>query len=292
VSPIVKPLDYVHVDVFAPRPYAGNSLPVFLDCEGLEADQMQAITRELRHFESVFLTATKSPRTFRVRVFDLNEELPFAGHPLIGAAAALHHSSEQGSTATWSFELIERTVSVDTARTASGYFAALDQGHAHFGAEPVNRAEVAVAFGLDVRDLDCDLPLAVVSTGLAYLIVPVTSAGLARARIRSDITALVRAAGAQFAVLLDESRREVRHWNNDGVLEDIATGSAAGTIGAYRLRHCKARSGARFDLEQGRFVGRPSRIEVEPHGSPGEVASVRVGGNVAIVGRGMLESLP
>jgi len=288
----VKPLDYVHVDVFAPRPYAGNSLPVFLECEGLDADQMQAITRELRHFESVFLTSTQNPRTFRVRVFDLNEELPFAGHPLIGAAAALHHSSERAATATWSFDLIGRTVSVDTARTASGYFAALDQGRAHFGAEPANRSEVAAAFGLDVSDLDPALPLAVVSTGLAYLIIPVTSAGLARARIRSDVTALVRAAGAQFAVLLDESRREVRHWNNDGVLEDIATGSAAGTIGAYRLRHCKARSGARFDLEQGRFVGRPSRIEVEPHGSPADVASVRVGGNVAIVGRGMLESLP
>ncbi|MEU6895355.1 PhzF family phenazine biosynthesis protein [Streptomyces sp. NPDC046557] len=81
---------YTHVDVFTARPHNGNSLAVFPEAEGLTAAQMLAITRELRYFESVFLTPDPSrPRTHRARVFDLAGELDFAGHPLIGAASVL-----------------------------------------------------------------------------------------------------------------------------------------------------------------------------------------------------------
>ena len=107
----------------------------------------------------------------------------------------------------------------------------------------------------------------VVSTGLRYLIVPVRPGALARARISRDITELLRGANAQFAVLLDESAVEVRHWNNDGIIEDVATGSAAGTIGAYRLRHGLARGGDTFILNQGQFTGRPSKLRVLPEGT-------------------------
>ncbi|WP_374471687.1 PhzF family phenazine biosynthesis protein [Phenylobacterium sp.] len=285
-------LAYTHVDVFAPHPYAGNSLPVFLDGSGLVPFQMQAITRELRHFEAVFLTATGIEGTYRARVFDLGDELDFAGHPIIGAAAALHEAGDRGLSAKWTFELAARTVTVETKRGADGFFADLDQGSASFLSEAGDRRAIAQAFGLEEGDLDPRLPAQVVSTGLRYLIVPVSSSALARARIREDITPLLTAAGAEFAVLLDEDRREVRHWNNDGLIEDVATGSAAGTVGAYRLRYCGAESGRRFHLEQGRFTGRPSRIEVEPHGHPGEVRSVRVGGHVTIVGGGVLRRLP
>jgi PhzF family phenazine biosynthesis protein len=83
-------LSYHHVDVFASRPYTGNSLAVFSQAGGLTTEQMDRITKELRHFESIFLEPAEESRAFRARVFDLIEELEFAGHPVIGAACVLH----------------------------------------------------------------------------------------------------------------------------------------------------------------------------------------------------------
>ncbi len=285
-------LRYSHVDVFSPHPYSGNSLPVFPDSRGLSADQMLRITKELRHFEAIFLEPTNEPGTVRARVFDLFEELPFAGHPIIGAAAVLHHAGSSAEHAAWRFVLADRTVTIATARTAHGYFGLLDQGVPEF-LGVIDRAEwIAPAFGLEASDLRSDLPLEVVSTGLRYLIVPVHSAALSKARIREDLTDKLRSVGAQFAVLLDESALEVRHWNNDGVIEDIATGSAAGTVGAYRLRHGLAPAGETFMLNQGRFVGRASILRVQPEGTPRRVNGVKVGGDVALLGSGTLENLP
>jgi PhzF family phenazine biosynthesis protein len=281
-------LSYLHVDVFAPHAYAGNSLPVFLDSAGLNADQMQTITRELRHFEAIFLEAAADARTYRARVFDLIEELPFAGHPIIGAAAALHETAEREEDQRWTFNLADKSVTVITQRNGSGYFGLLDQGPAQFFGEVATSDEIAAAFDLSFADLDPTLPPAVISTGLRYLIVPVGPQVLARARIKADISGFLAARGAQFAVLLDRAACEIRHWNNDGIIEDIATGSAAGTIGAYCLRYCGAQSGKAFTLNQGRFAGRPSELIVEPHGTPDNVTSVKVGGKVAIVGHGVM----
>jgi hypothetical protein len=86
-------LEYIHMDVFSRTAYSGNSVPVFLNASGLTSSQMLTLTQELRHFEAIFLEPTMASNTVRTRVFDLFEELPFAGHPIIGAAAALHHTS-------------------------------------------------------------------------------------------------------------------------------------------------------------------------------------------------------
>jgi trans-2,3-dihydro-3-hydroxyanthranilate isomerase len=285
-------LEYSHVDVFSQHPYTGNSLPVFLDSRGLSAPQMLQITKELRHFEAIFLEPTHDRSLVRARVFDLFEELAFAGHPIIGAAAVLHHSSNQGARCDWTIELPTKTVTVTTERTANGYFGMLDQGRPEFLGGVAAAPWIAEAFGLEPGDLHAELPLEVVSTGLRYLIVPLVPGALTRARIARDITDKLHSVGAQFGVLLDESTREIRHWNNDGIIEDVATGSAAGTIGAYRLKHGLARAGEIFVLNQGRFTGRPSTLRVQPEGTPQSIDSVRVGGDVAFVGRGILEARP
>jgi PhzF family phenazine biosynthesis protein len=285
-------LEYRHVDVFSSRPYGGNSLPVFLDARSLNEAQMLGITRELRHFEAIFLEPQHGSHVVRGRVFDLLQELPFAGHPIIGAAAVLHDAAGEDRDCTWHFDLSGRRVSVGTTKTANGYFGFLDQGAPeHLGL--VNEADwVAPAFGLGQRDIRSDLPLEVVSTGLRYLIVPVVPGALPRARITHDISASLRGIDAEYAVLFDETALEIRHWNNDGVLEDIATGSAAGTIGAYRLRHGLARAGEIFVLNQGQFTGRPSTLHVQPEGTRNRIVNVRVGGDVALLGRGVLEIAP
>src|SRR6185312_2018181 len=279
-------LDYLHVDVFSSVPCSGNSLAVFPDARGLSAAQMQRITQELRHFETIFLEPTADTNTVRARIFDLFEELPFAGHPVIGAAATLHHASGRQEAQTWRFELASKTVSVVTERAGSGYSGWLDQGTPEFLGTVDERDPWARAFSLGPGDLDPALPLAVVSTGLSYLVVPVVSGALARARIAYDLTTALHAVNAQFAVLLDESAPEIRHWNNDGIVEDVATGSAAGVIGAYRLRHGLARGGEAFILHQGRFTGRPSELRVRPEGAPEAIETVNVGGDVALVGHG------
>ena len=283
---------YVHVDVFSERPFGGNSLPVFPMAEGLSPAQMAQVTRELRHFEAVFLTGWTDSRTVSARVFDLVAELPFAGHPIIGAAVVVHRDASAPDPTTWRFELPSRTVTVDVTRIGTGFHGRLDQGAAEFFDAAPDRARFADLFGLHVDDLDEALPMEVGSTGLRYLVVPVSGVALDRARVRADLTEALTSVGADFAVLLDDRAAEIRHWNNDGIVEDVATGSAAGVIGAYRVRHRRVAPGLAFSLHQGRFAGRPSVLTVQADGSPEEVTSVKVGGHVSIVGQGTLDVLP
>ncbi|MFI6323514.1 PhzF family phenazine biosynthesis protein [Nonomuraea sp. NPDC050556] len=269
------PIEYHHVDVFADRPYTGNSLAVFVDPPPLSSTQMLTITQELRHFETIFVTETS------VRVFDLVEELDFAGHPLLGAAAVLGRPSV-------TFTLRDgREVEV----TVDGSQALLDQGRPSFIPSSPIVSEVAEAMGLHASDL---LEPEVISTGLRYLVIPVRGGdALARAQItHPDLTSFLAGLGAQFAYLLDISAVEGRHWNNDGVLEDVATGSAAGCAAAYLLRHGHIAAGEKVSLSQGRFTGRPSTITITAYGTSDSVTRVTVGGNVAKVGTGTLSVAP
>ncbi len=287
-------LNYQHVDVFTQRPYSGNSLTVFPDASGLSAAQMLAITQEMRHFESIFLDRLDAPASFRARVFDLAGELDFAGHPIIGAASVLHSSLCSGDTANWSFQLNNKTVTVATRRTLAGFNALLDQGAPEFFGElPRNRrAEFAAALNLHTTDLSEHCAPEVVSTGLRYLVVPVES-GLDRARIvHPQFEKLLATVHAQFVYVVDVHALEGRHWNNDGLLEDVATGSGAGTVAAYMARHGLAAMNQQWILNQGRFTGRPSQIRVQANGTRTEIDSIWVGGDVAFVGQGTLNTLP
>jgi PhzF family phenazine biosynthesis protein len=273
---------FIHCDVFATKPYSGNSLAVFTDSAGLSGDQMQTITQELRHFESIFLNETDG--VISARVFDLFEELPFAGHPIIGAACALHQQLGTEATQHWSFGLQgERTVHVSTEYCDGRYFGTLDQGRPDMLNVVDEKREIARAFNLDSLS---DLPLEVISTGLKYLVVPVEG-GLAHARITvPDLEERLQRLGAEFAYLFDVNTFEGRHWNNDGIMEDVATGSAAGVVGAYALKHGLTQPGESFTLRQGHFMGRPSEIMVTSFGARDDIERVTVAGAVAFVGNG------
>jgi trans-2,3-dihydro-3-hydroxyanthranilate isomerase len=287
-------LRFHHVDVFSRRPYSGNSLSVFSGTGALSSEQMLAITREMRHFESIFLEATESSRRFRARVFDLVEEMDFAGHPLIGAASVVHSVLDETETAEWVFELKRRTVTVTTRRTPTGFSALLDQGAPTFHGELPRdrRTELASALNLDVGDLGESFPPEVVSTGLRYLVVPITR-GLERARIVSrTFDDLLASLNAQYVYVVDLQLMESRHWTNDGLLEDVATGSGAGTAAAYLVRHGVKEPNREWILKQGRFTGRPSEIRVQANGARDDIRNVLVGGDVALVGQGTLSVLP
>jgi trans-2,3-dihydro-3-hydroxyanthranilate isomerase len=272
-------LEYHHVDVFAPKPFSGNSLTVFLDVGSLDRSQMLRITQEMRQFESIFLSPAGAPNTFRAQVFDLTRELDFAGHPLLGGACVLHSRYDPGNRGVWTFLLRTKTVNVIIDRAGDAFRALLDQGRPEFlGEVPLTRrGEFAAALNLEIDQLNGDFPLEVVSTGLRYLIVPIEE-GLERARIvRADFEELLRIVNAQFAYVLDVRELEGRHWDNDGVMEDIATGSGAGTVGAYLTKRGPITAGKEFTLRQGRFLGRPSEIHVRSEGTPDEIVRVQVG---------------
>ncbi|WP_297541963.1 PhzF family phenazine biosynthesis protein [Roseovarius sp.] len=274
--------NFVHCDVFASRPYSGNSLAVFTDGAGLSGAQMLTVTQEMRHFESIFLT--EADGRISARIFDLFEELPFAGHPLIGAACTLHRHSGVEADRDWTIGLQGgRSVHVTTTQRDGRYFGTLDQGRPEFLGVVREASDLAQAFNLDRL---ADLPLEVISTGLKYLIVPVRG-GLADARITvPDLEKTLHGLGAEFAYLFDVDTFEGRHWNNDGLMEDAATGSAAGVVGAYALKHGLARPGVSLVLKQGHFMGRPSEIVVTPYGSSDDIERVTVAGEVAFVGQG------
>jgi len=126
-------IPYYHVDVFSSRPLSGNGLTVFTQAAGFSQKLMQRLTQEMRQFESIFLHPLSGNRV-RAKIFTLEEELDFAGHPVLGAAAVLHelHESDR-QEAEWLFELNHKTVSVVTRRQGSAYGATMNQGQAEFG---------------------------------------------------------------------------------------------------------------------------------------------------------------
>jgi trans-2,3-dihydro-3-hydroxyanthranilate isomerase len=289
--------EFHHVDVFTASAYAGNSLAVFVDPPPLTTGQMRRITGELRHFETIFVRTGAD--AVPARVFDLLDELDFAGHPVLGAAAVLHNLGDTPPEVErrWTFTLAAGTVVVSTRGHVDGHVSALlDQGRPEVVSRPAaaDRPAIAEALGLTGADLDESLPPEVLSTGLRYLVVPVRdAAALAAARISHPaFDRFLAGLGAQFAYVLDATALEGRHWNNDGLLEDVATGSAAGCVAAYLMRHGRADHGVELSLAQGRFVGRPSRIAITAYGTAEAVERVTVGGDVTVVGTGRLHTLP
>lgn len=277
-------------DVFAEQPLTGNSLSVVLHDEPLDPQLMQALTRELRQFETVFVRPTSEPDRFETHVFDLTRELDFAGHPLLGAAAVLHDALRDTDRESWLLRIRGRDVPISSHRLRPGTLhVSMDQGSPTFGATATtDQTERALAaFSLTIANLVPDLAPAVVSTGLRYLVVPICS-GLAQAQIvHPQLEQLLAELDAEFAYLLDVPTLVGRHWENDGSLEDIATGSAAGAVGAFLVVSRLADANTTIVLHQGRFLGRPSEMHINVHRDADATSNVEVA-PVAIVAHGEL----
>jgi PhzF family phenazine biosynthesis protein len=288
----VLDLGYRHVDVFSRRAFQGNGLVVVLDAENLSTTVMQELTREVRQFETAFLGGVDLPgRSARLRIFTEDEELDFAGHPVLGAAAVLHTLLPAAEAEeSWALAVAQRTVQVRTCGADRWVDATMDQGVPTLG--PAITGELAEAYrdalSLPRGHLHPALPMQVVSTGLPYLIVPVQS-GLDGARIsHPGFEALLEASGAKFVYVLDPDRPEGRTWDNAGRVEDVATGSAAGPAAGYLLHHGVRPATEPILVQQGRFTGRPSTIEVRP----GPDGRLWVGGPVAPVAAGRFHADP
>jgi trans-2,3-dihydro-3-hydroxyanthranilate isomerase len=284
-------LEFRHVDVFTRSAFSGNGLiVVFCDSLDRPSEQLRRITEEMRQFETVFVRLRGDGSTVDARIFTIEEELPFAGHPVLGAAAALHERTVPADAhAEWRFVIQGRPVPVITSRSGTYYTAMMNQGRADLSPPlPASvRDEAARSLGLAASDL-ADLPLRVASTGLPYLIVPVTPDGLARARIaRTDFGSWLAGLGASFVYVLDPDASEGRTWDNAGRVEDVATGSAAGPAAGYLRTEGRAGDEPLL-LRQGRFVSRPSTLTTTTDGQ----GNIWVGGPVRPVASGVIETLP
>jgi trans-2,3-dihydro-3-hydroxyanthranilate isomerase len=284
----LKGLQYRQVDVFAQEALNGNGVAVFWDCGEITTGIMQGLTRELRQFEAIFLRATGVQNQFRAKVFTMEEELDFAGHPVLGAAAVLHEKHGRNEVEPWRIVLNARTIGVTTRRTGTSYVATMLQPEAEFLAPillPADIERIMLAINLTVEDKHPALPIEVGSTGLPYLIVPIRG-GIEKARIVTDtLEPLLAKLGARFLYVYDVERSEGRNWDNRGLVEDIATGSAAGPVGAYLCRHGFREPGRELRIAQGRHAGRPSEMVVRVLSSGG----VEVTGAVQMIASGVFD---
>lgn len=286
----MKTISYRHVDVFSNKPFSGNGLVVCVN-QSLSTEEMQSLAEEMRQYESIFLHSTSDPRRFSARIFTMEEELDFAGHPILGAACVLHELFAPNiSYSDWFLDLAHKQVSISTNKNDSGYYAVMDQGIPDFHAplDPELSLSITQALNLTEEDLYPELPLQIISTGLPNLIVPIRSE-LDKVRLSSDFEKLLSLTKAKFAYILDVDKCEGRTWDNGGRVEDVATGSAAGPVGAFLVKYGIIPANKDFILNQGRFLGRPSQIGVKVEGEKDQITSIKVGGNVCMIAKGVFD---
>jgi len=280
-------------DVFSSKPFQGNSLAVFSDATGLTDHEMQTLAREMNLSETTFIlprdAAIERERGVRVRIFTVQEELPFAGHPILGTAFAVRGTSGAPEVA---LELKVGRISVRFEESSgSPTFGEMTQKDPEFG--PAHDREAVVrAAGLRDGDIDPSLPVQTVSTGLSFTVVPLRGlAVMERLQVdhRGATEYLERSGGRFFYFVTRETidpaaRLHARMMFYNG--EDPATGSAAGCTAAWMVAHAVAQPEERVLIEQGVEMKRPSRIFVRAARAGDRVVNVRVGGNAVEVLRG------
>jgi trans-2,3-dihydro-3-hydroxyanthranilate isomerase len=277
------------VDVFTPRPFAGNQLCVVPDARGLDAEAMQTLTREIGFSETTFVTEASGDR-YAMRVFTPGQELGFAGHPSLGTAFVLVREGRITSPATQVVAAGEFDVGVDLEASSAW----VRQLPARFGEPFEDRELLARAAGLAPDDLVSGLPAQAVDAGLAHVVVPVRGVERLRRASRDErlVQSACRAAGGESLYLfaVTEDGVTARMFDREhGIGEDPATGSAAGPLGAYLAEHGLAGlPSGRVTIRQGEQVGRPSELHVEVQ-REGDTWRPVVSGGVHVVGRGAFE---
>ena len=267
-------MNYFHVDVFSNHPLSGNGLAVVFPEKELSDPLMQKITQEFRQFETIFVFPAIKGQ-IPVRIFTMEEELDFAGHPMLGAAAVIHHlQHDNRSKIDISLLAGRRRINLVSEKLNQIYRVKMNQGPAAFirSVEPHEIKDIIAALKLSLNDLYSGYPIEVVSTGLPYLLLPVKKGALATAGIFADnFEKILNEIDAKFIYVFDPETLECRTWDNMGLVEDIATGSAAGPLCAYLVNKDYSSVDEKIMINQGKYVGRPSEITGWVSGASGEV---------------------
>ena len=284
-------------DVFTGERFAGNPLAVVPDARGLTDAQMQRIANEFNLSETSFVLPQTAQRTVgvRARYFTPAQELPMAGHPSVGTVFALDKAGVFAGRDSVTLTLNVGPIEMSLEREGSILKRVwMNQGVPEL-LETFDKAQVARALGLNVRDFEPDLPVQLGSAGNPFLLVPVRSLD-ALARVQVSLSALSQMLyndhRGVFIFTRNTPEADVRarmFGVTNRLYEDPATGSAHGPLGAYLAAHTDVMQGnsAEFVSHQGVEMGRKSelfvRLELMAAG-----AQVSVGGAAVQVGAGEL----
>jgi trans-2,3-dihydro-3-hydroxyanthranilate isomerase len=296
---------YLHLDVFTDRLFGGNQLAVFLDGRGLPTATMQAIAKEMNFSETTFVLPAEQPGTdLRLRIFTPGEELPMAGHPTVGTVFALARAGVVAPPVT------SLTVGLTIGPTPVSLiwrddelsFVWMTQRVPTFDEPLRDTTAAAASLCLPAAAVsDTGLPVQVVSCGVPFLFIPLTTRRVVDSAIfdAGAYDAFRRAAGIEDLPIFlfspepgdDNATVYSRMFAASvGVTEDPATGGACGALGGYLLKNKVVtldRAGAMLNV-QGVKMGRPSCIHIAIGASGGEITSVRIGGESVLAGEGTL----
>jgi trans-2,3-dihydro-3-hydroxyanthranilate isomerase len=272
---------YAVADVFTSTPLEGNQLAVFTDGTGLTEDQMQRTARELNLSETVFVLPAEQGGDARIRIFTPANELPFAGHPVLGAAFVLGEQLGSGAVRleTAGAGVVPVELEHDGARIVFGRMQQLVPSWEPYA----HAAELLAALGVERSEL----PVEGCWNGPFHVYVALESED-AVAALRPDINALSELADVGANCFAGSGRR----WKTRmfapayGVVEDPATGSAAGPLAAFLARHGRIGFGEEIEISQGTEIGRPSTLYARVDGSADRIERVEVGGSAVVVARG------
>ena len=292
------------LDVFTETALAGNPLAVVLDAEGLDDGRMQAIAAEFNLSETVFVFEPRNAvNSARVRIFTPKRELPFAGHPTVGAAALIAEKRAGDLLRAQDIRIVlEEQIGdvVCVARRRKGQALAatfeLPKLPERLDAEPPSRAEIAAGLGLSPQDIGFDRhEPSLYSAGAPYLFVPVRSLDTVGRAAPGVMPWAIRDGPATFVYTREAARRgSAFHarmfapaW---GVAEDPATGSAAAAFAGVVQAFEAPRDGEHMlTIEQGFEMGRPSLIALGLVIENGALAAATIGGSVVLIGDGALD---
>jgi trans-2,3-dihydro-3-hydroxyanthranilate isomerase len=277
----VRRFRYVVADVFTDTPLTGNQLAVFTDARDLDSLTMQALAKEMNFAESVFVLRPQvEDADVRIRIFTPENELPFAGHPTLGAAFVLGGPLQK---IVLRIETGAGVVPVELEREGPKIvFGWMDQPIPPWEAfEQVD--ELLSALGVS----GSGLPVELYHLGPTHLYVELDSPE-AVAALSPDFAALERVTGAGVNCFA----RAPEGWKTrmfapaHGVNEDAATGSAAGPLAIHLARHGRIAFGEEIEITQGVEIGRPSKLYAQVEGLGDRIDRVRVGGCAVTVARG------
>jgi len=277
---VAGPGRYVLLDVFTDRELEGNQLAVFTDARLISGEDMQRLARELRLSESVFVLPARRGGDAAIRIFTPSTELPFAGHPVLGAAVVVGSALalEQVSLETGAGVVAVRLRREDGV-AVSGWMRQPLPTWSTYEREP----ELLAALGVERSGL----PVEVYDNGPRHLYVELESVQ-AVAALRPDMGALAELGQTGVSCFAGAGR----HWKTRmfapalGVPEDPATGSAAGPLALHLCRHGRIGFGDEIEISQGAEIERPSLLYAFAEGSGEAIESVQVGGSAVIVARG------
>lgn len=270
---------YFMIDVFTDTPLEGNQLGVFVDGTDLPGESMQRAARELNLSETVFVLGPQAGGDARVRIFTPIEELPFAGHPVLGTAVLL---GELLGRDVIRLETGAGVVPVEVERADDqAAFGWMEQPLPTWQAYPDERRLLS-ALGLEASGL----PVEEYANGPQHVYVELPSAA-AVASLRPDLTALAELPVGVSCFAGAGGRWKTRMFAPAlGIDEDPATGSAAGPLAVHLARHGRTEFGRQVDILQGAEVGRPSLLHARAVGSADRLEQVRVGGAAVVVAKG------